>query len=74
MARNKKRRTISVKKVGSTAIVSATDARESFGFLVDTLLQEFEQILIERNGRPIAVLRPVTKEIFEDRAVEIVEY
>lgn len=57
MPRNRKERKFQIKVYGDTAVARSTDVRENFGFLVDELLNEFKQIVVERNGQPIAVIR-----------------
>ena len=46
--------------IGDVAYVTTTDIRQDFSKIYKQILAKYDTVVIERNGRPIAVLRPPT--------------
>lgn len=57
MARRKKVG-LKVRVSGDTAFVNTTDIRTHFTAVYDRVLEKYPTVVIERNGTPVAVLKP----------------
>lgn len=57
MAR-KKKVGLKVRVSGDTAFVSTTDIRTNFTAIYDRVLKKYPTVVVERNGTPVAVLKP----------------
>jgi prevent-host-death family protein len=49
------------RRPGGVSTVSATDAAKNFGELVDKVREEGAAYVVERKGRPIAKVSPITE-------------
>jgi hypothetical protein len=56
MARNRKNR-LRARVSGNTAFVSTTDVRQNFTAIHEKVLGKYDAVVVEKNGRPVAVIK-----------------
>jgi hypothetical protein len=59
-----------VRVIGTTAYVSTTDVRQRFTKIYAKILAKYDTVVIEKNGKPIAVLSRPTDETVGVRTEE----
>lgn len=53
----KKKVGLKVRVSGDTAFVSTTDVRTNFTAIYDRVLEKYDTIVVEKNGKPVAVIK-----------------